>query len=267
MESDGALHRPILARVSEMPANYLVEAHQHLWGQLVYSSRGIMKVEVPGANFIIPPERAIWVPCSTLHTVSTKFGLSFRSLYVDNLYSTRLPQVPTAINVNKLLRELILNITLWPDDYVLTQKKSRHIQFLLDQIEDAIQVPLSLTMPTDRRVLKITDFICEMPSDNTTLQQWSKSVGATPRTINRIFQKETQMGFIEWRQRLRLLYSFERIEKGDKISSLALDLGYDSSSAFITMFKKHMKVSPKQYFKSTSRQGVDRLTSTPEKSL
>jgi len=86
-ESEGQsekLKRPLLARVSEMPENYMVDEHQHPWGQLAYCSRGIMKVEVPGASFIIPPERGLWLPRFTPHIVSTKFGLSFRSLYIDN---------------------------------------------------------------------------------------------------------------------------------------------------------------------------------------
>jgi len=162
---------------------------------------------------------------------------------------------------------LILRVGEWGDDYDLTNKKQRHIDFLLDQIEEASQIPLSLNMPSDRRLLKITNRICAEPSDNTPLQKWSESIGATPRTINRLFQKETQMGFIEWRQRLRLLYSLERIEKGDKISNVALDLGYESGSAFISMFKKHLGVSPKQYFKSLNKSAYQISTSSPELSV
>lgn len=254
----------MIARVSEMPENYIVEEHQHPWGQLAYCSSGIMKVEVPGASFIIPPKRALWVPKHTPHIVSTKFGLSFRSLYIDNSVSSCLPNKTEAINVDNLLRELILKIAQWGEDYQLTEKKQRHIYFLLDELEAASRAPLHLNMPQDRRLLKITDLICSEPSDNTSLQTWSESVGATPRTINRLFQKETKMGFIEWRQRLRILYSLERIEKGDKISSLALDLGYESDSAFISMFKKHLGVSPKRYFKSSKQNQLETATWSPE---
>lgn len=250
-----------------MPANYIVEEHQHPWGQLAYSSSGIMKVEVPGASFIIPPERALWVPKNIPHIVSTKFGLSFRSLYIENNYAESLPARTTAINVDKLLRELILKTTLWGDEYSLDSKKVRHIEFLLDQIQDASQAPLSLNMPTDRRLIKITDRIYKDPSDNTSLQQWCETVGATPRTINRLFHKETQMGFIEWRQRLRILYSLERIENGEKISNVALDLGYESGSAFTTMFKKHLGVSPKRYFKLPNNHNKEISIFSPELSI
>ncbi len=250
-----------------MPENYLVEQHQHPWGQLAYCSSGIMKVEVPGASFIIPPQRALWLPRFTPHIVSTKFGLSFRSLYIDNSLSERLPETTEALMVNNLLRELILSIAEWQEEYELTERKQRHIDFLLDQLDLAQKAPLSLNMPEDKRLVKITEFICAHPGSNTSLKTWSESVGATPRTINRLFQKETNMGFIEWRQRLRILYSLERIEKGDKISNVALDLGYESDSAFITMFKKHMMVSPKQYFKSNSQVHSNARAWAPENSI
>lgn len=262
-----SLCRPIIARVSEMPENYIVEEHRHPWGQLAYCSQGIMKVEVPQASFIIPPERALWIPNQTPHVVSTKFGLSFRSLYIDNSLSSCLPIKTEAIKVDSLLRELILKIALWGEVYELTDKKRRHIDFLLDQLEEAHQVPLYLNMPKDKRLKKITDIICDDPGNTMSLQVWSKSIGATPRTINRLFQKETKMGFIEWRQRLRILYSLERIEQGDKISNIALDLGYESNSAFITMFKKHMSVSPKQYFKTNSQVHKSSAAWTPENSI
>ncbi len=262
-----SLARPVVARVSEMPENYLVEQHQHPWGQLAYCSRGIMKVEVPGASFIIPPKRALWLPKFTPHTVSTKFGLSFRSLYIDNSLSGALPEKTEALTVNNLLRELILSVAEWQEDYELTEQKQRHIEFLLDQLDQAQKAPLSLNMPGDKRLVKITNYISEHPGDNTSLQTWSETVGATPRTINRLFQKETNMGFIEWRQRLRILFSLERIEKGDKISNVALDLGYESDSAFISMFKKHMAVSPKQYFKSNSLVYSNAKGWTPENSI
>ncbi|TQV82793.1 AraC family transcriptional regulator [Aliikangiella coralliicola] len=246
------LAQPILARVSEMPENYVVEEHQHPWGQLAYASRGIMKVNVPGASFIIPPERALWIPKFTPHLVSTRFGLSFRSLYIDNDWSTNLPTTTTSINVNGLLRELILTITQWQEEYELNAQRNNLLKVVIDQIESASNAPLFVNMPTDKRLIKITSTLNKNPADSTTLEQWSHTIGATPRTLNRLFHKETQMGFVEWRQRLRILYSLERIERGESINNIAVDLGYESGSAFITMFKKHLGTSPKRYFKETN---------------
>lgn len=249
--SSETLAKPVLARVSEMPENYHVETHQHPWGQLAYASAGIMKVSTLSASFIIPPERALWIPKFTPHTVSTRFGLSFRSLYIDNEWSKNLPEQTTPININRLLRELILRVTQWNESLPIDSTKNNLLKVLLNEIECAHKEPLFLHMPTDKRLIKITARLNNNPADNTTLEEWSHTIGATPRTLNRLFQKETQMGFVEWRQRLRILFSLERIEQGENINRIAGELGYDSGSAFITMFKKHLGQSPKQYLKET----------------
>lgn len=232
-----------------MSANYKGDEHQHSYGQLAYASKGIMKLSVPETSFIIPPQRAIWLPENTPHIVSTRLGLSFRSLYIDNSFFSSLPKVTTSINVDSLLRALILKITQWPENYQLTEQVQRLLKVLIDQIQDAVQAPLFLTMPSDKRLLRITETLNKNPADNTTLEKWSETIGATSRTLNRIFLKQTNMGFVEWRQRLRILYSLDRIERDENIGNIAVDLGYKSSSAFITMFKKHLGQSPRQYFK------------------
>ena len=259
------LSRPVIARVSEMPENYLVEEHQHPWGQLAYASRGIMKVEVPGASFIIPPERALWLPRFTPHIVSTRYGLSFRSLYIDNKWSQSLPEETTSIDIDSLLRELILEVTKWPEDYELSDSNNSFIKVLINRIESAASAPLFLNMPNDKRLLKITSTLSKSPGDSTSLETWSKTIGATPRTLNRLFQKQTNMGFVEWRQRLRLLYSLEKIERGENIAGVASELGYESSSAFISMFKKHLGISPKKYLKREKEQDFNLVRCAPEK--
>ena len=233
-----------------MADNFRYEDHQHPWGQLTYASHGIMKVNTENASFIIPPERALWLPKFTPHQVSSRYGVSFRSLYIDNSRAKKLPAETTSIDVSGLLRELILSISGWGEMYDVNSEKTRLMSVLIDQIRSASSAPLFLNMPKDKRLVKISSMLNQNPADNTTLDKWSDSIGATPRTLNRLFQKETKMGFVEWRQRLRILYSLERIERGEAVNVVAIDMGYESASAFITMFKKHMGCAPKAYFKA-----------------
>lgn len=239
-----------------MAENFSIEEHQHPWGQLTYASHGIMKVGTEHASFIVPPERALWLPKYTSHNVSTRFGVSFRSLYIDNALVNNLPKTTASIDVSALLRELILTISQWGTDYIVTDTKQRLIDVLIDQVQSASSAPLFLNMPKDKRLIRISSILNNDPANNKTLEQWSETIGATPRTLNRLFQKETQMGFVEWRQRLRILYSLDRIDRGEAINVIALDMGYDSASAFITMFKKHMGCSPKSYFKAKDKPTV-----------
>lgn len=259
--ADGTLTKPVIARVAEMAEHSDYEDHQHPWGQLTYASHGIMKVVTQDASFIVPPERALWLPKFTPHHVSTRYGVSFRSLYINNHQAKNLPTLTTSIDVSSLLKALILTISQWGDNYDVSPDKARLTSVLLDQIQSASSAPLFLNMPKDKRLQKISSMLSSDPANNTSLEKWSETIGATPRTLNRLFQKETQMGFVEWRQRLRILYSLERIDRGEAINNIALEIGYDSASAFITMFKKHMGCSPKVYLKSMDKPNVININS------
>ncbi|MCB2040609.1 MAG: helix-turn-helix domain-containing protein, partial [Rhodoferax sp.] len=63
-------------------------------------------------------------------------------------------------------------------------------------------------------------------------------------------QRDLGMSLTEWRQRLRVVKALPRLEAGDKVETIAFDLGYGSASAFIAMFRRLMDVTPDEYRKT-----------------
>jgi AraC-like DNA-binding protein len=57
------------------------------------------------------------------------------------------------------------------------------------------------------------------------------------------------MTFGQWRQQARLLRALERLAGGEKVVDVALALGYESPSAFATMFKRQFGQTPSQFFR------------------
>ena len=80
------------------------------------------------------------------------------------------------------------------------------------------------------------------------MEDWGKMVGATGRTLARHFRLETGMTFGQWRQQIRILEALKRLGSKEPVTTVAIDLGYDSPSAFISMFKKALGKTPGQYF-------------------
>ena len=74
-------------------------------------------------------------------------------------------------------------------------------------------------------------------------------LGVDEKTIQRLFRKETGMTFGQWRQQARLMQALERIALGERIVDVAATLGYDSPSAFASMFKRQFGITPSQFFK------------------
>jgi AraC-like DNA-binding protein len=57
------------------------------------------------------------------------------------------------------------------------------------------------------------------------------------------------MTFGQWRQQARLLAALERLAVGDKVIDVALAMGYDSPSAFTSMFKRQLGQTPAAFFR------------------
>jgi len=126
------------------------------------------------------------------------------------------------------------------------------MQLLLDEIKDVQPFSLQLPNPQDTRLVHITQTLSQNPEDDTTVEQWAVRLRITPKTIHRLFVKETGMTFGQWRQQARLLTALERLAQGEKVLSVALGLGYNSPSAFATMFKRQFDVPPSRFFDQLS---------------
>jgi len=174
-----------------------------------------------------------------------------RTLYLLPKLVRSVPTKCFVMNVSPLLRELILHACTFCK---LRQGNSIHrriIEILLDQLEAARSIPLQLRKPTDSRGARVVELLFADPSDTRTLEQLCAQCGAGKRTIQRLFIAETGMTFGQWRRQLRLLHALQSLACGEKVTAAAMDAGYSSASAFISMFRKHMGETPSRYFQGT----------------
>ncbi|WP_417835812.1 AraC family transcriptional regulator [Thalassospira tepidiphila] len=243
------LPRAVYVRVSDMPAGYHVAAHSHDWNQLLYAIEGTMTVVTEAGMWIVPPQRAVWVPPHTQHAVTCTGFTRARHLYIGRDVAANLPDRCMVLEVSPLLRELIRAATEIPVEYDEEGEEGRLIRVLLDQIKAPDQDKLYLPAPKDTRLARICDHLQGDPADNRTLEDWAKVCGASSRTLARLFQRETGIPFREWRQKLRLLHALEKLANDRPVTEIALDLGYETPSAFIAMFRKVTGRTPGSYFR------------------
>jgi AraC-like DNA-binding protein len=133
------------------------------------------------------------------------------------------------------------------DSYPVEGREQRLMGVILDELQTLVPEPLYLPLAQERRVRKIMDSLMEKPGDNRSLEDWAGSVGASSRTLSRIFQKETGLSFGQWRTRLRLVEGVERLQRGETVTGVALELGYANSSAFIVMFQRELGTVPSKF--------------------
>jgi AraC-like DNA-binding protein len=178
--------------------------------------------------------------------------VSMRTIYVEPDAAPGLPPHCCAVAIPALLRELILRAVEMPVLYDESGPEGRVARLILDELRVLPTLPLNLPRPRDARLVKLCDAIAQNPADSRTLADWGASIGASARTLARLFQAETGMTFGDWRARARLLAALPRLAAGEKVTSVALDLGYDSPSAFIGMFKRTLGKTPSAYFATSS---------------
>ncbi|MTJ79786.1 MAG: AraC family transcriptional regulator [Telmatospirillum sp.] len=233
----------------DYPAGHIVAMHRHDRDQLVYCASGIMQVETSGRLWMAPPQRALWIPAGEDHWMQTMGPVSLCTLYLrPDTRPAGFPDVPQAIEVTALLRELILSAAGISADYDETGRDGRLLALLLEEIAWAPDRALPVPQGRDRRLDRICRAIVAEPGDNRSLEEWALQVGASTRTLARLFQAELGQSFHAWRAMVRAQAALPRLAAGDPVTVIAGDLGYETPGAFSTMFRRFMGRSPSRYF-------------------
>jgi AraC-like DNA-binding protein len=234
------------------PGGHVIAPHVHGWHQLIYASDGVMSVRTAQGEWVVPPHRAVWVPAGVEHSIEMVGTVLMQTLYLPVRISPRLPHRCSAVNVSPLLRELILHaIDLGMLDRRIPAQR-RVLDVLLDQLRLLPSIPLRLPTLSDERARRVAGWLRERPDDPGLMKQLAGRCNSSPRTLERIFRRETGMTFGKWRQQLRLLQAMRLLASGRRVTQVALEVGYDSASAFIAMFRRTLGTTPRKYFGTTS---------------
>jgi AraC-like DNA-binding protein len=237
---------PIVGYARDYPADYLVAWHSHDSAQLLYAASGLLRVETEAGVWVVPPQRAVWIPACMPHQVHATDAIEMRTLYVY----PDLPDLPAGCRVlvvSALFRELIVRFAVLPPGYAPDGPITRLAAVILDQLRAPAFAPLHLPLPRDPRLRRVAAGLFADPADRRPLAAWARVVGASARTLARRFEAETGMGFRAWRQQLCLQQALARLAAGEAVTSVAYAVGYDSPSAFIAMFRKALGASPRRY--------------------
>ncbi|SDT23113.1 AraC family transcriptional regulator [Bradyrhizobium canariense] len=244
-----ATARPMAAMEIDYPSGASTGPHAHPRGQLLYAIEGVMIVRSAAGVWVVPPNRAVWLTAGLDHEVRMCGDVKIRTVFVDQHAAPHLPQASCVIAVSPLLRELIVAAMRVPLDYASDTRDARLMRLLLDELREVDVLPLHLPMPNDARLRNVCEAMVARPDDASTAEQWARQLRLTPKTVHRLFSRETGLTFGQWRQQARLLFALERLARGDRIIDVALDSGYASQSAFTAMFRKHFGMPPTAFYR------------------
>ncbi|MDG3441491.1 AraC family transcriptional regulator [Nitrospirillum amazonense] len=221
--------------------------HRHRKAQLLLAPRGVLTCEAESGLWLVPPNCALWIPAETLHSLKVSGTVDGYNAFIDPAVAAILPAHCCTVSATPLLTALLMRAASLPQLYPEDGPDARLVTVLLDEIAAAPEERLHLPMPTDARLRRLVALMMADPGQRGTMEQWAKRVGMSERTLARLLTRETGMSFGQWRQQLILMLALQRMAEGAPVQQVALDLGYESASSFVTMFRKALGSPPAQY--------------------
>jgi len=243
------LPQPVTAMAKDFAPSDRTGPHTHPRGQLVYAVSGVMRISTPHGFWTLPPLRALWVPPGTPHAIEMADAVSMRTLYVHPDAAAALWPRCQVVEVSDLLRELILALAAEPIRYDVAGRAGQIAALLLTELRAAPAIPIRIPWPQDRRLQTVCRAILAQPGTARTVHEWGDAVGASGRTLIRLFQSELGLNYRQWVQQVRLAEALSRLSLGQPVARVAAELGYRSPSAFSAMFRRALGAPPQHYLR------------------
>jgi AraC-like DNA-binding protein/quercetin dioxygenase-like cupin family protein len=232
-----------------MPAGLVFDWHTHDDHQLAWAASGVLTVRTQASAWVLPPTRALWIPAGLPHETLSAGAATMRSAYVR---PDRFPlnwAEPTPVSASPMLRELIGYLE---DRSLTSERRTRAEAVLVDLLQPVAMTTIDVRWPTDDRARHLADRLAASPADSRTLAEWGHEIGASERTLARVFVAETGVSFGRWRTLIRIQAALTALARGEPVGNVARRVGYDSDSAFVQAFRRETGVTPSTYFRSAS---------------
>lgn len=228
------------------PSGTIVLPTEAGWNELIFAAAGVMRVETGAAVWVVPPHRALWLPDGARARIVMHGRVTVRTLYLRP--PQPLPAHTLAVDVSPLLRELVLHaVRRCP----LERDRPEHrriVEMIGDQLAEAPHAPLLLPSPIDSRAHALAAALeADMVAP---LDLLAAGVGASRRTLERLFRTETGMTIGQWRQRQRLVRALELLAAGQPVTAVATTVGYATASAFTAMFRTRLGEPPRAHLRA-----------------
>ncbi len=253
--------RPLRAKAHFLKADTLVELHVHPWPQLTFSTKGVIRLSTEDGTYIVPPSRALWVPADVPHSITLIEDAELRTVYLHAWLAPTWERCQV-LEISPLLLALMLSLDTTPDGAFVpveasTAQAEHRLQppqrerliapLLIDEIERATQIRIDVPLPRDKRLRQLCETLLHDPADRTTLAERAAAIGASERTVARLFRDQLGMSWQQWRQQAVLAHALPLLARGMAVSRVAQASGYATDSAFCAMFKTATGQSPTSF--------------------
>jgi AraC-like DNA-binding protein len=241
--------RSVVVTANDYPSGSTFPGHAHRRGQFAFAARGTISVATPEGRWLVPPQRACWVPAGVEHEMTMSGPVTMLNTFVsqDTADAAQLPARCCVYGVSALLKQLLEDAIDLPAMYDVEGRAGKLMALLVAEIASMPRLSLHAPLPSDARLARICRRVFDAPSIALDLDTVAADVGMSRRTFTRLFRAQTGASFAAWRQQVCLLAAIARLSEGQLVTRVALDLGYASPSAFASAFRRVLGEAPSQY--------------------
>jgi len=250
-----ATPRPIIAVGNDYAPGPARGTHTHKRNQLLYGAVGLMIVGTEQGRWVVPPQRAVWIPAGIRHDVHAVGAVTTRSIYLEPAVSSKLPSECRVLGITPLARALLLEAVDLPARYDPKSRAGLIMRLLIREIETLPTLPLNIAWPSLPRLAARCRAFLDKPTAHETIDAWCAELNLSRRTFTRLFREQTGTSFAVWCRQACVIAALPRLAAGESVTSIALDFGYANPSAFTQMFRSITGMPPSAY--STMQQGIE----------
>lgn len=240
----------LVARRVVYPESFHVPPHRHARAQFLFAVRGTMAVRATRCAWIVPTSRALWIPAGAVHEIEMHGEVEMRTVYVDPDAAAPLWQHCVVLEVTPLLRELMIRVCDQTPGTSVAVTTGALARLLTEEIATSTPCALDLPLPESADLVSICRNAMADLAQRRPVGVDAARIAQSARTVHRRFARETGISFARWKQQARVLEAIRRLSLGVPVTTVALDMGYDSPGAFATMFRRALGMPPRDFVKA-----------------
>jgi AraC-like DNA-binding protein len=219
---------------------------------LIHTLSGVIRVQTHEGIWITPPGRGVWIPAQKPHALLSSGDVKARGVFIEASAQTNMMNDCRVVAIPALLRELISSAMEIRTEIQAGSRNERLLQLIFDELKLLPALAFNLPDPQNPRLQQLCQQIKGNLSFNWNLEDTAVQLHISSKTLARHFQKETGLHFSHWVRQAKLMQAMIDLALNKPVLNVALDLGYDSPSAFSAMFKRETGLTPSDYLNQFS---------------
>lgn len=226
--------------------------HRHDYHELFWGTSGPFSVTTERRMWIVSPMIGLFVPAGVLHG-----GHSSRSVryHLTEFPATRFEWAggePQAVAVPAAARELLL-LDRGTPAFRCDDVEARAARLAFDLVAPVAGSSVALPRPADGRARLVAEMLLADPGDQRTLAGWGRHVGASARTLSRLFAEQTGLSFARWRNHARIGSAMVLLANGSPVGVAGRAVGYETTSSFTRAFREAVGEPPGAFVAGSRR--------------